>query len=235
VEQAERYDYGQHFAFNDLVFVREKAWMRTYPVCLRHGQFLFFINRQTAYIKCLSLGFEMRGYDAVQVWLCRVLDCLRRNQALSVPWLEFLKVSRLDVFVDFAYDGDFQHDQFRTMLKKSGYFQSGENAEGKTLYFGSRDSMLVRLYVKSAEIAVSGKDYLRTAWREKGCGDRKIWRLEFEYHKERLQEIAGFREFVAYDVSMVAKLLSYGIHSFECCDEPATNRNLFRKPLHPLG
>ena len=74
VEQAERYDYGQHFEFSGVVFVREKAWMRTYTVCLRHGQILFFINRRTAYIKCLALGFEMRGYEGVQAWLCRILD-----------------------------------------------------------------------------------------------------------------------------------------------------------------
>lgn len=234
VEQIEYYDYDQSFSLKGLSCVREKAWMKAYPVCLRIGQFLFFVNRQSAYIKFLALGFEMRGFDGMQQWLCKILDCLRAFPEKCVPWLEFLKVSRLDVFTDFAFDGEFHHEQFRTKLKKSGYFQSGENAEGKTLYFGSRASMLARLYVKSVEIEVSGKTYLREAWREKACGERRIWRLEFEFHKAKLEEIIGFREYVAYDENAVKQLHAYGVNSFEYCTETATNRNLSKAPLHPL-
>ncbi|RIK58956.1 hypothetical protein DCC62_29115, partial [candidate division KSB1 bacterium] len=65
VEQIEYYDYDQSFSLKGVSCIREKAWMKAYPVCLRIGQFLFFVHRQSAYIKFLALGFEMRGFDGM--------------------------------------------------------------------------------------------------------------------------------------------------------------------------
>ena len=232
-EKAEKYDYGQGLEINGLPFVRVKAWIKSYPICLQHTQFMFFINRRTAFVKVLSLAFELRGFDGVVLWLCRILDRMK-SRPDAVAWLEFLRVSRVDVFCDFAYAGDFALDQFRTKLKKSGFFQSGENSEAVTIYFGSRHSLLVRLYVKSAEIEHSGKTYLRSNWREQGCERARVWRLEFEYHKEKLNEICPYRELVAFDDNTIAQLFSYGVNTFEYVTEPDEHRNLHRKALHPI-
>lgn len=234
VEKAQRYDYDTGFEINGLPFIRVQAWMRTYPICLQHTQFMFFINRRTAYVKVLSLAFELRGFDGVIMWLCRILDKLKSSYPVAVPWLEFLKVSRIDVFCDFAYSGSFSHDQFRTKLRRSGFFQSGEDFEAVTFYFGNRHALLVRLYVKSAEIENSGKTYLKANWGEHGNGCSRVWRLEFEYHKLKLEEICHYRELVAYDSNTIEQLFSYGVNSFEYVTEAAKNRNLSKKPLHPI-
>jgi hypothetical protein len=233
-EQAERVDYEQSIMIGQLTFVRMKAWIRTYPVCLKHGQFLFFVNRKSAYIKVLSLAFELRGFESVVLWLCRILDRMR-GDGTPVPWLEYLIVSRIDVFVDFVFDGDFALDQFRTKLKKHGFFQSGVEAEGKTIYFGSRHEFMMRLYVKSAEILSSGKTYLTSSWRNCGHdGQARVWRLEFEYHKKKIQEICTHRQLVAFDVPTLDRLWSHGVTAIEYVTEAATHRNLYKKPLHPL-
>lgn len=232
-DKAEKHDYGQGLEINGLPFVRVKAWIKSYPICLQHTQFMFFINRRTAFVKVLSLAFELRGFDGVVLWLCRILEKMK-SRLVPVPWLEFLKVSRVDVFCDFAYAGDFALDQFRTKLKKSGFFQSGENAEAMTIYFGSRHSLLVRLYVKSAEIEHSGKTYLRSNWQEHGCGGSRVWRLEFEYHKHKLSEICHYRELVGFDAGVIAQLFSYGVNTFEYVVEADNHRHLSRKALHPV-
>lgn len=222
--------------FGGLHFVKVKAWIRTFPVCLRHAQFLFFVNRRAAYIKVLSLAFEMHGYDGVILWLCRILDRLRADDGyMSVPWLEYLLVSRVDVFVDFATDEEFKLDQFRTKLRKCGYFQSGVEAEGKTLYFGSRAYMMARLYVKSAEIKASGKTYLQSSWKCAGYdGKARVWRLEFEYHKDKIEEVCGYRQLVAVDECALGSLWSYGIATLEYVEKFWDNRNLSKVRLHPL-
>lgn len=232
-EKAQDVDYGQSFEVNGLPFIKVQAWIKSFPLCVSHTQFMFFINRKASFVKVSSLAFEMRGFENTVAWLCRVLDRMK-SQLVSVKWLECLRVNRLDVFCDFAYDGDFELDQFRTKLKRSGFFQSGENGEGKTIYFGSRSSMLVRLYVKSAEIEHSGKVYLKENWQAQGCEDSRIWRLEYEFHKDKLEELAGARELVNFDGGTIAKLFSYGVNSFEYVTESAEHRNLSRKPLHPI-
>ena len=167
------------------------------------------------------------------IWLCRVLDQLTLAQE-EVKWLDYLKVSRIDVYCDFSYPGDFNINQFKTNLRKKGYFKSGENSEGITYYFGSRDLLMVRLYVKSEEIKKSGKDYLKSHWQKFDCQDSRIWRLEFEYHKDKILEICRFRELVNIDQQEIDKLFAYGVNALEYMAKPDNGRNLYRKPLHPI-
>lgn len=232
MKEAEKYGYDEQFKFRGLPFVKIKAWMKTYPVCIQHNQFMFFINRKTAYIKVLSLAFELKGFEGTLIWLCRVLDQLTIFK--DEKWLEYLKVSRIDVYVDFAYDGDFVLDQFKTNLRKKGLFKSGENEEAVTYYFGSRNLLLVRLYVKSEEIKNSGKDYLKSHWKEKDCQDSRIWRLEFEYHKDKILEICRFRELSFIDQNEINKLFCYGVNAIQYMVKLYSDRNIYKNPLHPI-
>ncbi len=236
-ERGDKIEFDEVMAINDLQFVRKKQWVgRHYPLCLQHAQFRFFINRQSAYIKASSLAFEMRGYDGVVQWLCRILDRLSGGSP-SEPWLDLLRVSRIDVYADFVFDGDFKIEQFSTRLRTHGLFQSGKEAEGKTLYFGNRKfhDLFIRLYVKSAEIKESGKTYLQSSWRESGHdGKAKIWRLEFEYHKQKIEEICQYRELIAVDVNALDRLWSHGINAIKYVKEWAGNGNLSKQPLHPV-
>jgi hypothetical protein len=231
IEKLEQVDYEQSILINGLPFTKVKAWVRMFPHCMRHGQFMFFVNRRALYIKVLSLAFEMRGYNFAAQWLCNILDKLAGKTS---PWMDRMKVSRIDVYTDFAYAGDFELNQFRTKLRKHGFFQSGVEAEGKTIYFGSRSEFMVRLYVKSAEVQQSGKQYLEAAWRDAGHADERVWRLEFEFHRDRVREILKFNELVALDDDALLQLWAYGINALEYCARPADNRNLSRVPLDPL-
>jgi hypothetical protein len=236
-ERGDMTEIDEALTINGLQFVRKKQWIgRHYPLCLQHAQFRFFINRQSAYIKASSLAFEMRGYEGVVQWLCRILDRLHGGPQTEA-WLEFLRVSRIDVYADFVYDGDFKIEQFSTRLRSSGLFQSGKEAEGKTLYFGNRKfhDLFVRLYVKSVEIKESGKTYLQSSWRESGHdGSARVWRLEFEYHKKKIEEICQYRELIAVDVNALDMLWSYGVSAIKYVKAWVGNGNLSKQPLHPV-
>ncbi|MBD3339307.1 MAG: hypothetical protein GF353_09370 [Candidatus Lokiarchaeota archaeon] len=233
MEEVQRYAFDEPFKLRGLSFIRMKAWMRTYPMCIKHNQFMFFINRKSAYIKVLSLAFELHGFEAVVVLLCKILDQLLCFEKPGT-WQEQLRISRIDVYVDFAYNGDFNMAQFRTKLRKKGFFRSGENSEAVTYYFGSRELLLIRLYVKSEEIKKSGKDYLKSHWKACDCQDATIWRLEFEFHKDKILEICSTRNLSLIDWLFIEKLFAYGLDALEYAIEPDDNGNIYRKPLHPL-
>lgn len=60
----------------------------------------------------------------------------------------------------------------------------------QTAYIGRFGSKLYsRIYLKSAEIKVSGKDYLEPYWLEKGCQkEDSVWRVEFSLSGDFLKE-----------------------------------------------
>jgi hypothetical protein len=178
----------------------------------------------------LSLGFELFGFDRVVLKLC---DLLERMTKQKKNWLDCLKVSRIDCYCDFAYIGDFDFDRFRTKLRKKGIFKSSDNVDGITYYFGSRDIMLCRLYTKSAEIEHSGKGYLRTSWETSGVKNEKIWRLEFEFHKAKIEEITKYRELVNIQGKEIKKLFAYGLNTLQYVED-SKDSNFARRALSPI-
>jgi len=231
-KEVQRYTYDEPFHLRGLSFTRVRAWIKTFPTCMKHHQFMFFINRKSAFIKVLSLGFELKGFEGMTYLLCQVLDKLTFHS--NREWLDHLKVSRIDTFVDFAFPGDFNFNQFKTRLRKKGIFKSGENDAAVTYYFGSRALLLVRLYTKSEEIKHSGKDYLKAHWKKFDCHESRVWRLEFEFHKDKILELCRFRELSNIDINETKKLFAYGMNSLEYVVETATHNNLNKKKLHPI-
>src|SRR3990172_136700 len=73
IEKLSEVDYDQSIIYRGLPLTKTKAWNRTFPHCVRHGQFMFFLNAKAMFIKVLSLAFEMRGYDFSLIWLCNTL------------------------------------------------------------------------------------------------------------------------------------------------------------------
>lgn len=216
VKKIEGVQYDECFKVNKVDFVKRKAWIKSFPQCIQSGQFMLFLNARSCYVRVLSLGFELFGFDKIVLNLC---DLLERITKQGKNWLDCLKVSRIDCYCDFAYNGNFDFDLFRTKLRKKGIFKSSDDVDGITYYFGSRDIMLVRLYTKSAEIEHSGKDYLRGAWESNGCKDEKIWRLEFEFHKIKIEELCKFRNLVNIQGAEIKKLFAYGLNSLEYVKE----------------
>jgi len=227
---AERLDFDQEMMVQGMTFCRSRAYIKAYPVSLRSGFFVFFINRISLYIQVSSLAFEMRGFDGAIWELCQVLDKLAGERR---PWLDLLKVSRVDVYADFTFEGDFNPQQFKTKLRTWGVMASGQDADAKTYYFGDRRRFVVRLYVKSAEIEVSGKSYLAAAWKDRGVEGEKVWRLEFEYRAKKL-DCLGERLLVNFDQEYLQTLFAWGIDQISYMAREATHRHLSREKLHPV-
>jgi len=231
VKKIEGVEYDECFKINKVDFVKRKAWIKSFPQCIQSSQFMIFLNMRSCYIRVLSLGFELFGFDKVVLKLCELLEKITGKQGKN--WLDCLKVSRIDCYCDFAYNGNFDFELFRTKLRKKGIFKSSDNVDGITYYFGSREIMLCRLYTKSAEIEHSGKDYLRGAWEQNGAKDEKVWRLEFEFHKIKIEEIVRFRELVNIQGDEIKKLFAYGLDSLEYV-ENSNDSNFARRELSPI-
>lgn len=230
LEIGESLDFEQEISLQGLTFSRSRAYIKTYPVSLRSGFFVFFVNRVSCYVQVSSLAFEMRGFEGTVCELCGVLDKLAGKRR---SWLDLLRVSRVDVYTDFTFEGDFNPEQFKTKLRTWGIMASGQDEEAKTYYFGDRRRFVVRLYVKSSEIEVSGKSYLAVNWREQGAAGEKVWRLEFEYRRERLAAL-GERCLSNFDKDYLQALFGWGIDSISYMAREANHRHLNREKLHPV-
>ena len=93
---------------------------------------------------------------------------------------------------------------------------------------------MARLYVKSAEIEKSGKTYLRGAWKDNGYDDGNVWRLEFEYHKKKLDRFMAGREIKNLNEDVLKSLWGYGMDSLQYMDSAASHNNLYKKQMHPV-
>jgi hypothetical protein len=231
VKKIDGVEYDECFKINKVDFVKIKAWIKSFPQCIQSSQFMIFLNVKSCYVRVLSLGFELYGFDKIVLNLCDLLEKITGKHEKN--WLDCLRVSRIDCYCDFAFNGDFDFDLFRTKLRKKGIFKSSDDVEGITYYFGSRDLMMVRLYTKSAEIKHSSKDYLKSAWEKDGCKNDKIWRLEFEFHKLKIEEITRFRELVNIQGDEIKKLFAYGLDSLEYV-EASGDSNFARRELSPI-
>lgn len=230
----EKVDFEQEISLQGLTFTRCRAYMRTYAVSLRSGFFTFFVNRVSVYVQVASLAFEMRGFDGVLWELCGILDKLNNGERRR--WLDILKVSRIDVYVDFVFDGDFNQAQFLTKLRCWGVMASDQDGRSKTYYFGSRGKrgFIVRLYTKSYEILQSGKTYLTAAWKERGAKENSIiWRLEFEYRVQKL-DFLGARCLTNFDREYLENLFAWGIDQISYMASESKSGNLSKKKLHPV-
>jgi hypothetical protein len=228
---AESLRLGESVRILGFEFERDKAYAKAYPVSLRQGHFLFYLNSTSMYVKVSALSFEMYGFESTLGQLYHLLTMLGSKKT---EWSRTLRVSRIDVFCDFAFDEDFQDSRFKTRLRRRGVFVSGKNAEGKTYYFGSRGLFCVRLYVKSVEIERSGKIYLRPIWIDRGLTNKQlVWRLEFEYRRRRLEKM--FNNVSLAEISKnLETLWAYGIERLTYMKEGSSHRNLYRQEVHPV-
>ncbi len=229
---AETLRIGEKVNISGIDFERDRAYARAYSVSLRNSFYLFYLNSASIYIKVAALAFEIMGFAGTIGKLNYILNTL--NHRIKT-WDKYLKVSRIDVYADFAYSEDFDDKRFKTKLRRRGIFISGNNAEGKTYYFGDRSRFCIRLYVKSTEIEVSGKTYLRPIWQARGYDPEHelVWRLEFEYRRKKLDRLFD-------DISLQTigghsqELWSYGIDKLTYMQKEASHQNLYRQDIHPL-
>ena len=101
-------------------------------------------------------------------------------------------VSRVDLFVDFMTDTDFDSLGSRLWIKKAIGFhthRAGDTFTGFSIGLGGDIS--ARLYNKTVEIEKSQKDYLKSVWANEGWTKASyVWRLEFQLKRNVLKQFS---------------------------------------------
>jgi hypothetical protein len=145
------------------------------------------------------------------------------------------KVSRIDLFVDFASTDSMEawgRDAWVTKASAVSQYAEGSTFTGWTV--GAGGVLMARLYHKLLECQKSGKEYLLGLWREAGWDEiTPVWRLEFEFRREILAQL---------DLGSLPACLSSleGLWSYAStdwltlrCPNPK-DRTRSRWPIHPL-
>lgn len=103
------------------------------------------------------------------------------------------KVSRIDLFVDFASSVDMESWQRHAWVTKaSGLSQYAQDQTFTGWLIGAGSVLMARLYNKQIEIQKSGKTYLEPLWREAGWNmQTPVWRMEFQFKRAVLDQL-GF-------------------------------------------
>lgn len=108
-------------------------------------------------------------------------------------------VSRVDLFVDFVTDANFESigkGSWVTRANNIHSYWSGNTFTGWSI--GQGGVISARLYDKTVEIEKSGKDYFKPIWVKGGWQEgQRIWRLEFQLRREFLGQMS-IKRFVEF-------------------------------------
>lgn len=149
--------------------------------------------------------------------------------------LEAPKVSRVDLFVDFASTFDMESvGREAWVTKASAISQYAQDQVFTGWFVGAGGVLLARLYNKRMEIERSGKTYLEPLWREAGWdGVMPVWRLEFEFKREVLDQL-GLSGLPSV-MGNLNGLWSYATTDWLKLTSPSdTDQTRSRWPIHPL-
>ena len=120
------------------------------------------------------------------------------------------KLSRLDLCIDFqGFDVAGAHGaRFVTPANFRPVYPNIEHPE--TFQFG-KGKVVVRVYNKTRELAVSGKTWLKTLWEQNPGYDpaAEVWRFEVQYRREALKELGAGTPAQAF--ARLPELLRYGL------------------------
>lgn len=219
---------------NEHIFEVLDKGARLFPYALEDNCFRIQLSRNRAksmpmaYVKISSEYLTHKSVNDIVSDLTSVLSVLGVLE--SPP-----KVSRIDLFVDFASNEDMEswkRDAWVTRAEDINQYSVKGVFSGWTIGLGS--PMSARLYNKLLEIVTSKKGYLVPLWNEAGWnGETPIWRLEFEFKRDILSQL---------DVQALSVALQNlnGLWSYATTDwlkltipsETDTNRS--RWPIHPL-
>ena len=145
------------------------------------------------------------------------------------------KVSRVDLFVDFASDFNMESWSREAWVTKAGAItQYVQQSTFTGWSIGDGGPLMARLYHKLRECEVSGKTYLLDLWRRAGWDDSlAVWRLEFEFKREVLTQL-GLNDLHSV-LAARAGLWDYATTQWLKLTQPSdTDKTRSRWPLHPL-
>ena len=176
-------------AIRDHLFeVRDKG-AGMFPFVLVDGAFRIQVSGQRstrlpmAYVQVSAKALAHQGPAGIEADLRSVLA--------ELGSVEPPTVSRVDLFLDFACDLDMEAwDRHAWVTRAAAISQYAKGGKFTGWSVGEGGSIMARLYDKTAEIEVSGKDYMRGLWTEAGWnGESRIWRVEFEFQRDCLKQL----------------------------------------------
>lgn len=219
---------------NEHIFEVLDKGARLFPYALEDNCFRIQLSRNRAksmpmaYVKISSEYLTHKKVEDIVEDLTSVLSVF--GELESQP-----KVSRIDLFVDFASNENMEswkRDSWVTRAEDINQYSVKGEFSGWTIGLGS--PMSARLYNKILEILNSNKGYLVPLWNEAGWnGETPIWRLEFEFKRDILSQL----DVQSLDVCLdnLSGLWSYATTDWLKLTIPSgTDTNRSRWPIHPL-
>jgi hypothetical protein len=163
----------------------------SYRYWLRCGDFDVFLGRgkglPAIYARVASAFIHEVGPDSA-------LAELRSFVKLAfLPEVAGAICSRVDIYADFQGWVPRPHDYDRFVTRSrhnTSHIAVHHDGRRFTGFTFGRDAIVARLYDKAAEIAHSGKDWIRSVWGDQVNPLRPVWRLEFQLRRELLAECA---------------------------------------------
>lgn len=145
------------------------------------------------------------------------------------------KVSRVDLYLDFASDIDMEgwrRNAWVTHAQAVHQYAEDKTFTGWTI--GAGGVLMARLYHKLLECKKSGKEYLQGLWREAGWdGVLPVWRLEFEFKRDVLVQLK--LDGLPHVLENLAGLWSYATTDWlRLCLVNRDDKTRSRWPVHPL-
>lgn len=190
-------------------FIVSPKGQEVWPYALVSEDFTLRIGRSAhlprVSAKATALGLAFYGHEA----LLAMMDACAAQFAYTRRAL-----SRIDIAVDFqGWVPD--RDTLDNIVTRAEYRGThGNSAEPQTYQWG-KGGTVVRLYDKTAEIPVSGKEWLRRAWESFDGYDAEspVWRFEVQLRRESLAALDVETPEQAFDNP--AGLIGYGL---DWCD-----------------
>lgn len=175
-----------HYSFiirnHDMAFYfARKRRESNFPIKVQINQFkLWEMGVHDAYQESLyvlaDLGFI---YEAAKP--NRIDPCIHSDQ---FDW-------RFEDFRTFNWPRNIAMDNDPNFMKLNPYADDDGLHSFGTVYFGSRQRCMLRIYNKSKEIKAKQKDYFRTLYESRGMNPDKVWNVEFEVHRDYLKGLAN--------------------------------------------
>lgn len=109
-----------------------------------------------------------------------------------MSWFEQEIISRVDLFVDFFADKDFEKTEKKEWVSKADKINSYWTKDIFTGWtIGQGGDISARLYNKTVEIKKSKKEYFKEIWEKQGWYEgQTVWRLEFQLKRILLKQMS---------------------------------------------
>ncbi len=160
---------------------------QNYAVCIRHNHGLIGFTKSKSFpgvrVQIYSEFLHAVGAEEAIRWFTNIL----KLEGIAVEWT----VSRIDLFMDIqGWDiANTNRDEFISKAKAFGI--DGDDSVYTGYRFGRRTTgtVIARIYNKTEEIKVSGKDWMKLIWGSDWNSNEDVWRIEFEVHSQFFREV----------------------------------------------